>query len=334
MPSADPSPILWPGVSVIIPTWNGLLLLRTYLPSVAAALARYPGPWECLVVDDGGTDETPAGVSGVFPAARLIRHGRNQGFAAAVNTGLDAAAHPLVLLLNNDIRVEPDFLVPLVRPFTRDADRPRVTLFAVASLQINPAGVHGPPYDGCRRLGLQRGELCFFDGFPPGEDPRGQPGRPTALANGGCTLFSREKLRSLGNFSGLFNPFYYEDAEVSLQALRRGWHMRFEPDSVVWHQPNTSTRLHPGGVNPTVIRNQFFLHWLLLDDPGLWLRHLLWIVPRLISRTLRGDWSFPRGFFRAVQSLPSVRRERRVRARGIAGSTRDILWGQRSKARE
>ena len=284
------------------------------------------------MVDDGGTDHTPQELAKLFPAAKLIQHSYNQGFAAAVNTGLNSAAHPLVLLLNNDIRVEPNSLVVLARHFTADADGQVRTLFAVAALQIDPTGVNGPAYDGCRTLGFRRGELCLFGSFAAGDDPRGQPVRTTALANGGCSLFSREKLRLLGNLSGLFNPFYFEDAEVSLQALRRGWHMLFEPASVVWHEPNTSTRQHPGGVNPTVVRNSFFFHWLLLDHPGLWLRHLGWIVPRLVSRTLRGEWGFPLGLLRALRGLPVVGRERRARARGTVTSTRDVLRGQRPTA--
>lgn len=281
-------------------------------------------------MDDGGTDDTPAELPGLFPSARLLRHERNLGFAAAVNTGFTASIHPLVLLLNNDIRVEPDFLAALAQHFVASENsRREETLFAVAALQINPSGTNGPPHDGCRALSFRRGELCLFDRFAPEEDPRGQPVRATALANGGCTLFSREKLRTLGNFCGLFNPFYFEDAEISLQALRRGWHVLFEPRSIVWHQPNTSTRQHSGRVNSTVIRNLFFFHWMLLDDPGLWLRHLGWMVPRLVSRTLRGEWGFLHGLLRALFSLPALRRERRKRARGKIASVRDVLRRQR-----
>ena len=97
MSSRDSS---WPGVSVVIPTWNGLSLLAAHLPSVRAALENYPGQWECLVVDDGGTDATAQELPAIFPAAIYLRRERNEGFSAAVNLGIEATIHSLVLLLN------------------------------------------------------------------------------------------------------------------------------------------------------------------------------------------------------------------------------------------
>ena len=305
----------WPGISVIIPTWNGFPLLCEYLPAVCGAVAAYPGPWEILLVDDGGTDATAAAIPANFPRVRLIRRERNEGFAAAVTTGLAAAVHPLTLLLNNDIRPEPGFLPPLAEHFRQQRAAGERELFAVVSLQINPGAADdpiNPAFDGCRHLCFVRGELHMRPvPIPP---DAGEPPRPTALANGGCALFARDRVAALGGFCEVFNPAYFEDAELSVQALRRGWRIVFEPRSVVWHRPNSTTGHRPG-LSVLVVRNAFFFQWMLLDSGRLWTEHAACTLVRLAVRTLRGEFAYVRGLAQAIRGIPQIRRQRRTRGR-------------------
>ena len=297
----------------MIPTWNGWSLLQEYLPSVCEAVADYPGPIEVLLVDDASTDATAAEVSARFPQVRLIRRACNEGFGAAVTTGLATAAHPLALLLNNDIRPRLDFLMPLAEHFREKPAPGEGPLFAVVSLQINPgaaADAINPAFDGCRRLRFVRGELLMQP--VPVSPGVGEPARPTALANGGCSLFSRERVEALGGFCELFNPAYYEDAELSVRALQRGWRIVFEPRSVVWHRPNSTTGQR-AGLNALVVRNAFLFHWMLLDGGRLWLIHLACTLGRLAIRTLRGELAYLRGFVQALRALPATLRWRRQR---------------------
>ncbi len=70
-----------------------------------------------IVVDNGSSDGSPEAVEAEFPAAVVIRMGMNAGFSGGVNAGIEAAIErgaDAVLLLNNDMVVEPGFLEPLV----------------------------------------------------------------------------------------------------------------------------------------------------------------------------------------------------------------------------
>ena len=103
--------------SLVIPNWNGKDLLEKYLPSVVEAAAQVPGS-EVIVVDNGSTDGSAAFVQEQFPHVRLLALPENLGFGGGSNAGFEAATNDVVVLLNSDMRVELDFLQPLLDGFT------------------------------------------------------------------------------------------------------------------------------------------------------------------------------------------------------------------------
>lgn len=95
-----------PVVSVVVPAFNASATLRQTLESVRWQTFT---DWECIVVDDGSSDATPA-VAAEFsesdPRIRIIRQ-TNQGLAGARNTGIAAATGEFIQLLDAD-----DLLLP------------------------------------------------------------------------------------------------------------------------------------------------------------------------------------------------------------------------------
>ena len=78
---------------------------------------------DILVIDDASDD--PVGFSPAF--ARVIRHDRRRGRSAAINTGLKAALHDPVLILDDDIYAAPDMVVRLLEEFY-NRNKPSVAL--------------------------------------------------------------------------------------------------------------------------------------------------------------------------------------------------------------
>ena len=101
------------------------------LPPLRAALAAHAPGGEIIVVDNGSDDDTREWVAAEFPEVRVIALPTNEGFAGATNRGARDSLHPTLILLNNDMVVEPDFIAPLL-----DAMDAEPTAFGV-SCQID-----------------------------------------------------------------------------------------------------------------------------------------------------------------------------------------------------
>lgn len=98
-------------ISLIIPTRGKAGLLRRTLASLEKQTLS-PGEFEVVVIDDGSRDETPAFLAGYAGPCRLVtvRHEESRGRAAARNAGLRAAGGDLVVFLDDDMEVVPEFL--------------------------------------------------------------------------------------------------------------------------------------------------------------------------------------------------------------------------------
>ncbi len=111
-------------VTVIVPAYNeGENIEATVRSAVAST-----HPVEIIVVDDGSTDGTADLVEGLgLPNVRVIRQ-TERGKAAALNTGIAAASHDIMVLVDGDTVFEPDTVAELVQPFADPASvRSRAT---------------------------------------------------------------------------------------------------------------------------------------------------------------------------------------------------------------
>ncbi|HUB80382.1 MAG TPA: glycosyltransferase [Bryobacteraceae bacterium] len=211
--------------SVVIPNWNGKELLAKYLPSVVAALAGDPAN-EIVVVDNGSADGSAEFVRTAFPEVKLVALKENLGFGGGSNAGFRAAANDIVVLLNSDMRVEPDFLAPLLEGFADPA------VFAV-SCQI----FFSDPKKLREETGLTQG--WWQDGglrVRHRIDPAVDCLFPCFYGGGGSCAFDRHKFLELGGFDHLLAPFYLEDTDLGYLAWKRGWKVLYQPRSVVYHE--------------------------------------------------------------------------------------------------
>jgi GT2 family glycosyltransferase len=97
-------------VAIAILNYNGKNHLETFLPSVI----QNSDQATIYVIDNGSTDESLSFLSNKYPEIKLVKNSAKFGFAGGYNEGMKSINEELVVLLNSDVEVTKDWLIPLV----------------------------------------------------------------------------------------------------------------------------------------------------------------------------------------------------------------------------
>ena len=282
--------------SLVIPNWNGRDLLERFVPSWVAAISNHPGS-EILVVDNGSTDGSAEWLRANHPEIHVLALEKNLGFGGGSNAGFRAAKNEIVVLLNSDMRVEPDFLEPLLEGFADE------TVFAV-SCQI----FLGDKTKRREETGLT--QAWWKDGglrVTHREDPAVDIPFPCFYGGGGSCAFDRARLLSLGGFDELLAPFYLEDTDLGYLAWKRGWKVLYQPASIVHHEHRgTIGKNFSNEYIQSVLQKNFILFtWKNIHDWRLLCSHFFFAFVSVVAGRTTG-----RGVLRAFGQLPGAARSR------------------------
>jgi len=281
-------------LSIVIPNYNGRDVLPRFLPSVLEA-ARVDGDAEVVVVDDASPDDSIDILEADFPSVRLVALEKNRGFSGACLEGVREARGDIVILLNSDVRVAPDFIAPLREDM---ADESVFAVSATDQLILRD----GAPYE-LNWFGLRRGFLTVVrplkQDLPPFE---------TAYACGGSAAYRRSMFLQLGGFDLLYEPFYWEDMDIGYAAWKRGWRSLVDPRSRIWHEHERGSIAKTHGMRKAsraYRRNKFLFSWKnLTSNSTLLLRHVVPLVLQVLTRWMILDFSFYCALGAALQRLP------------------------------
>lgn len=296
------------GISIVVPNWNGRALLEKFLPSIVESARAFETacgePTEILIADDASTDDSEEWLRAHWPEVRFERSSRRLGFAPAANRGVRAARFSLVYLVNNDVALTSTTLPPLAAHF-RDAN-----VFAVTGNAYDFAtGVlRGAGQRGRFRRGFLGVHSRFFVPSPPAQMQQ----LMTLYATGGSSLFDREKFIAVGGFEETFAPYGWEDVELSLRAWKRGFEVRYEPCSAIWHQFSSTigSKVSRRRANAVYDRNRLLTHWLHLDTYSERAAHALGVAAKLLTSPLIGRAEYWRAFAQALAVLPQIKAHR------------------------
>jgi GT2 family glycosyltransferase len=294
-------------ISIVIPSFNGRQLLAKNLPRV---LTGFPKA-EIIIVDDGSIDKTASFIKKTFPKIKLVKKKKNTGFSSSVNLGFKKAKHSLVLLLNNDCYPKKDLLKYLLPYFNKNTFFEKDTFkkpsrnsktkktFAVSCLEEV-----GEKKRGRGIGGFKKGFLHHKAGSLDKNN--------TLWVFGASTLYNKEIFEKLGGFDESFDPFYWEDFDLSYRALKMGYGLYFEKKAKVVHNhSSTISRFYTTSfIRRVSFRNQILTCWKNLTDLKFLLSHILWFPYHLIITSLKTKGDFLIGFLGAVLKLDSILRFR------------------------
>jgi GT2 family glycosyltransferase len=270
--------------------------------------------WEAVVIENQALagsilpDPLP-------PNTQRIELSTNEGTTGSINRALAQTESRYVLLLNNDVELQPDYMAKLAQALDSDSKLG----FATGKLLRATQRTH---LDGAGDAMLMSGAAYRLGHF---DQDNGQYDRPMPVLSGcgAAVLYRREVLELCG---GLDEDFfaYLEDVDLALRAHLLGYTGLYMPHAVAYHIGSATLGdvLHPQIVE-YLTRNQIYL--LAKDYPG----SLLWrLLPRIavyqglwlmfavrsgkIGAYLRGGWAGMRGLTRMRRKHRQLMANRRI----------------------
>lgn len=107
-----------PVVSIIVPTYNE----EADICRTLDALVRLNYPHKEILVVDDSTDSTPTLVKRYEAKGVMLLHGNRQGRCAARNMGIEKASGEILIILNADVLLSPDFIDRILPHYRKGAD--------------------------------------------------------------------------------------------------------------------------------------------------------------------------------------------------------------------
>jgi GT2 family glycosyltransferase len=295
-------------ISIVIPNYNGEHLLRRNIPKVLDAVKDYASKnnlVEIIIVDDASVDNSVVFLKSYTKELQknktkryihlvYVVNKKNKGFSSTVNRGVRLATGTIVVLLNTDVVPEKNFLEKVVPHFVEKK------LFAVGfldkSIEDGTIVLRG------RGIGTwKRGLLAHRAGDLDATE--------TLWANGGSSAFRKSTWDMLGGMCELYDPFYWEDIDLSYRARKSGYTIHFDKTITVIHEHEKGairTNYTPATYKKIAFRNTLYFTWINLTDYSLLLLHIAWLPYHFLKTNQADNFAFTKGFIQAVKKIPSV----------------------------
>ncbi len=197
-------------ISVVIPVRNGEAMLSQCLEHLRQGELL---PAECIVVDDGSTDQSPA-VAEKY-GARLIRLPKSKGPAHARNIGVSFATSDIILFLDADVCVHRDTLTRIAESF---ANNPSLNAI-IGAYDNSPSCPE--VVSGYRNL------LHHY--------VHTQSSRLASTFWTGCGAIRRDVFLACGGFNESYARPSIEDIELGVRLYEQGYHIELDPTIQVQH---------------------------------------------------------------------------------------------------
>jgi len=221
--------------SIIIPNYNGAHFLTDCLNSLKKAIDNCSSSeFEIILVDNNSHDNSLEVFETIIPKNfnyRILLNSKNNGFAKAVNQGIEKAKNEWVVLLNNDLTMEPNWFQLISENIKKNKDPKIATFFGTVLTK-----------DGTK---FESQGLDFFYSGKCKNISNGQEFHKSMIYNlrsnpyvWGCSaafvVYNKEILIKSGSFDEDFFA-YEEDVDVALRLHNLGYRTFYIPQAISYH---------------------------------------------------------------------------------------------------
>src|SRR5487761_1161117 len=286
-------------IHLVVLNYNGRHLLEECLPSLLDAARTSRHDCRVAVIDNSSTDDTIAFLSGEYPEVERFRR-PNRGLCS-YNDVLARLDSPIVVLVNNDIKLAPSSIDPLVEPLLPDSAEFDPRCFMTAPLCWL--------FDGQTYEGLQTAIRCRWGLIQAVSDYPGHERvmhSPCLTASAGAAMaVDRRMFLELGGFDPLYLPGRLEDLDFAFRGYLAGLHARYVPDALAYHKGEATFRREFGAARSQALalRNTLLFQWKNLRHPWHIARHLSCLPLRLACDVCRAPFIGPHQRFVFIKAF-------------------------------
>ena len=318
--------------SIIIVTWNAIHHLKNFLPSVTAT--DYPD-FEIIIADNASNDGTKDWLEKSFPDCRkevtkdagdqkpYVRHvmlTNNYGYCGGNNRAVRHATGDILIFLNNDVEVTPDWLQSLNELFQNNqevaAAQPKLLSYQNRD-EFEYAGAAGGFIDAFG-YPFCRGRL--FDTVEQDQHQYDKSG-PIFWASGAALAIRRSLFEESGGFDEDFE-FHMEEIDLCWRLQNRGYSIHYVPESTVYHLGGGSLQMGSPRKITYNFRNNLLMLWKNERASTLW-SHLpvrffldfLAALRSLLTFHFREFLAVVKAYLQFIDMLPVTHKKRKQSVR-------------------
>ncbi len=290
--------------SILILNFNGAELLRSTIPHTLKVMRDCSLKGELIVVDNCSTDDSlDVIMRHKSPSLRWFSCRKNR-VLISFNEAAEIAKGEVLILLNNDEWIDTQFISTIVKQFTYDNN----DLFCVIPMSLDEGT--GEYQGGLIGLEFKYGHYWIVHNYLTEHRELNH----TVII--GCLgAYKRDKFMEIGGFEPLLLPFYWEDADLSYRASKRGWKCRYVPEAITYHKNQaTISRFDKSWINLINRRNKLLFFYLNCNDRNHWMQHALKFPLFALREFLSGRNDYAKAFVWCLLNWSKIYSQRKKRS--------------------
>ena len=216
-------------LSIITVNYNGLKDTCALIESIP-----FNENMEVIVVDNASRQDEANLIQNQYPQVKMIKSGKNLGFAGGNNLGINAAKGKYLFLINNDAIFKNFNILALIERLKSSPNIGMVCPKIRFTWGTNPIQFAG--YTPLSKITVRNQAIGY------GEEDKGQynTAHPTPYAHGAAMLIKREAIEKVGLMPEDYF-LYYEELDWSMMFTRAGYEIWYDPACTIYHKESQST---------------------------------------------------------------------------------------------
>ncbi|MGI6278825.1 MAG: glycosyltransferase family 2 protein [Patescibacteria group bacterium] len=198
-----------PKISLIVLNWNGQPWLKNCFTSIYQQDFK---KFEVILADNNSTDNSIKYTKKYWPKVRIVSFKNNLGYVGANNLAAQKAQGKYLLFLNNDTKIQPNFL----RSLSKEASSNKILTPQAFDYQGEKVFPKDKPFLGLGRFGYPVFSLHPF------------------YADGSALFIAKQAFNNLGGFDEDYFIFH-EDIDLCWRAQLVGFKITPVPEAKIYH---------------------------------------------------------------------------------------------------